>query len=653
MAKQLQKLELTWIGKGKEPKLEPRILVEDATKSYGDTHSTNMLVFGDNLLALKALEQDFTEKIKCVYIDPPFNTGAAFEHYDDGIEHSLWMDLMYRRIKILYTLLHDSGSIFIHLDDNEADYCKLILDEVFGRSNFINRITVEARSPSAFSTVNPGVFKSSEYILWYAKDKQAWQSRSMRIPTERDTAYNKFIVNREKSEDEWQFKSLKQAFLEFLNEDRLPLITNFLQEIFAKGKNLKRGDLSLLITKIFPLHLVFNLKQVTNYLWQKLKIDDYNEFLSAVYLYVLEKCSYNFNEKDIDQFVFENAASVFRDTEISDEGAGKETVDLKYQSIEQPNKILKLERSGGLDTIYVINGKQIAFYDKNVAEIDGKLSATKLLTNMWSDLSWEGIASEGGVKFKKGKKPERLLKRCIELTTNKGDIVLDSFLGSGTTAAVSHKMRRKWIGIEIGEHALSHCLPRLTGIVDGKDKTGISTSVNWNGGGGFKFYTLAPSLIQKDKYGNHIINPSYNPNMLAAAMAKQEGFKYMPDEKAYWKQGMSTEKDYIFTTTQFITVEILDKLAEELQPDESLLICCKSFAKGCVGRHKNITIKKIPQMLLGRCEFGKDDYSLNIINLPEDGSNNNTTASPEPQVEVKPLKTRKKKAEDDNQPSLF
>jgi adenine-specific DNA-methyltransferase len=250
-------------------------------------------------------------------------------------------------------------------------------------------------------------------------------------------------------------------------------------------------------------------------------------------------------------------------------------------------------------------------------------------------------------------KPERLIQRIIQVASDPNDIVLDSFLGSGTTAAVAQKMNRKWIGIELGEHATTHCLPRLKQVISGQDKGGITESVNWKGGGGFKFYTLAPSLIQKDKYGSEIINPSYNPNMLAAAMAKQEGFRYSPDESNYWRQGFSSEKDFIFTTTQFITVQMLDRLAEELQPTESLLVCCKSFAKGCVNRHSNITIKKIPQMLLGRCEFGKDDYSLNIVNLPHDDDDNIIEDNAEVAIELKISKSKKKKADDDSQPSLF
>jgi adenine-specific DNA-methyltransferase len=249
-------------------------------------------------------------------------------------------------------------------------------------------------------------------------------------------------------------------------------------------------------------------------------------------------------------------------------------------------------------------------------------------------------------------KPEELLQRILAIATNPTDVVLDSFLGSGTTAAVANKLGRKWIGIELGEHATTHCLPRLQGVIRGEDKGGITKSVGWKGGGGFKFYTLAPSLIQKDKYGSEIINPAYNPNMLAAAMAKQEGFRYSPNESNYWKQGFSSEKDFIFTTTQFITVQMLDKLHEEMKPGESLLICCKSFKKECQNRYNNITIKKIPQMLLGRCEFGKDDYSLNIVNLPHDDINVPEESS-EQVIEVKGPKSSKKKSSGENQSLLF
>jgi adenine-specific DNA-methyltransferase len=581
MAKQLQKLELTWIGKGEEPKLEPRLLIEDPSKSFGDVKSENMLIQGDNLLALKALEQDYTAKVKCIYIDPPYNTGNAFEHYDDGIEHSLWLSLIYDRLKILKTLLANDGAIFIQLDDNELDYCKIMCDELFGRENLVNRITIDARSPSAFSTVNPGVFKASEYILFYAKDRSYFKEAGSRIPREVDYAYNLWLTNPNMDFSQWKFSKVLEAYTE---------------------KNHRQ---------VHP----------------KKALENYN------------------------QFIVDNADRVARYASISDSGAGEKIINLKKESLANKDRIYKLEREGKLDDVYVLNGQQIIFYSKNVVEIDGAKKASKLLTNIWTDIAWEGIASEGGVVFKKSKKPERLIRRVIELTTNPGDLVLDSFLGSGTTAAVAHKMGRRWIGVELGEHAQTHCYPRLKAVVNG-EQSGISKAINWQGGGGFKFYTLAPSLVQKDKYGTEIINPQYNANMLAAAMAKQEGFRYQPDENNYWKQGMSSEKDFIFTTTQFVTVAMLDKLTEELKPGESLLVCCKSFAKGCANRHTNITIKKIPQMLLGRCEFGKDDYSFTIVNLPHnDDKDIEIEASKESEVH-EPVKRIKIK-NNDHQSSLF
>ncbi len=172
--------------------------------------------------------------------------------------------------------------------------------------------------------------------------------------------------------------------------------------------------------------------------------------------------------------------------------------------------------------------------------------------------------------------------------------------------------------VELGEHCHTHIIPRLQKVCDGTDQGGISEIENWKGGGGFKYYYLAPSLLKQDKFGNWIIEEKYNADMLAAAMAKHCGFKYKPDEQIYWKQGQSSEKDFIYTTTQFITVEKLDQIHEEMQPDESLLICCKKYSKACEKRYSNISIKKIPQMLLGKCEFGREDYSLNIISLPRD-----------------------------------
>ena len=264
---------------------------------------------------------------------------------------------------------------------------------------------------------------------------------------------------------------------------------------------------------------------------------------------------------------------------------------------------------------YIINGNIILFLKDRLQEIDGELSFSEPLTDIWDDVLPNDLHNEGGVEFRKGKKPEKLLQRILMLATNEGDLVLDSFLGSGTTAAVAHKMGRSWIGIELGEHAKTHCYPRLKSVVTGEQK-GISKAVNWRGGGGFKFYQLAPSLLREDSYGHWVISPEYNADMLAAAMAKQEGYRYQPDEQRYWQQARSSEQDYLYTTTQFVTLEALEQIHEQMRPGESLLICCKAYQQECKGRYPNLTIKKIPQMLLGRCEYGKDDYSLNIINMP-------------------------------------
>lgn len=565
MKTDINKLELTWIGKYDDERkpLEPRILIENKDYSYGEPETGilpngkhwngNMLIHGDNLLALKALEQDYAGQVKCIYIDPPFNTGSRIDSdgkevgYEDGVEHSTWLNMMYERFLILYNLLQEDGALFVHLDDNESDYCKILLDEIFGRNNFMNRVTVDARSPSAFSTVNPGMFVASEYILFYAKNRSKLIENRIRVPRTPDYAYNKYIENFDQPYQFWKFISVSDAFSKF-------------------GK----------VRTTNPESIV----------------------------------------KAYNKFIIENSMRICRYTAISDSGAGQKVVELKQQSLENPGRIFMLEREN-FDNVYIINGQQLAFYSKNTQMIDGQLQASKLLTDIWTDIAWEGIAKEGNVTFKKGKKPEKLIKRCLELATSKGDLVLDSFLGSGTTAAVAQKMGRRYIGIEFGNHAYTHCIPRLKMVTDGTDQGGISKAQNWKGGSGFKFYELAPSLLKEDKFGHLVINKEYNADMLAAAMAKQEGYTYQPSQETYWKQGFGSETDYIYTTTQFLTVESLAAIHETMAEDESLLICCTSFQRECKQAFNNITIKKIPQMLLNRCEFGRDDYSLHIIEVPE------------------------------------
>jgi adenine-specific DNA-methyltransferase len=212
-------------------------------------------------------------------------------------------------------------------------------------------------------------------------------------------------------------------------------------------------------------------------------------------------------------------------------------------------------------------------------------------------------------------KPERLLHRILTLATQPGDLVLDSFAGSGTTGAVAHKMGRRWIMVELGEHCHTHIIPRIKKVIDGEDQGGISKAVDWKGGGGFRYYRLGPSLIVEDEWGNPVINPEFNAAMLAEAMCKLEGFTFEPNAEVYWQHGRSSEADFIYVTTQMMTKEMLTKISDEVGPNRSLLICCSAF-RCDVSQFENLTVRKIPKAVLKKCEWGHDDYSLEIKNLP-------------------------------------
>lgn len=524
MVNHKQKLELTWIGKDDEREaIEPRILIEDPKYSYGDTESGNMLIHGDNLLALKALEQEYSSQVKCIYIDPPYNTGSAFEHYDDGIEHSIWLSLMRERIQVLYNLLDaKEGTLWISLDDNEQAYCKVICDEIFGRGNFVANVIWEKK----YSPQNAAKWLSDshDFILVYAKNKEAWHPHLLPRTKEMDARY----INRD-------------------NDPRGPWKASDATAQAGHGTK----------SQFYILHAPNG--------------KDYSLPPGRCWLYtepvMLEKIANNriwFGESGT------NVPAVKKYLSEVKQGIACKTI--WFRDEVGDNQEAKKEI------------KQLFPHDENPFETP---------------------------------KPERLIERIITLASNTGDIVLDSFLGSGTTAAVAQKMRRRYIGIELGNHAYTHCYPRLKKVTDGTDQGGISKAQNWKGGSGFKFYELAPSLLKEDRFGNLVINKDYNADMLAAAMAKQEGYIYQPDATLYWKQGQSSEHDYIYTTTQFLTVESLDAISETMQEGESLLICCTAFQKECTTHHPNITVKKIPQMLLGRCEFNKDNYNLNIIDMPK------------------------------------
>ena len=557
MTTRKNKLELTWIGKEHRPKLEPRILLEDPANSYHAAHQVtdhdqfdNRLIQGDNLLALKALEQEFTGKIKCIYIDPPFNTQQAFEHYQDETEHSDWLRLMRDRLELLRRLMMPNGTIFVHIDDNELGYLLVLMDEVFGRANKLYVVTFKQGSATGHKAINPGCANTTNFLLLYAKDKSQWQPNRLFTARERDDRYGQFIENAKDQFSEWRITTLTKAFATSLG----------LPEKEARA-----------VIKAQP--------------------------------------------EKLDTFVINNAGSVIQLAQPNYEGVGAETRKLIDHSKSNPNDIYCLERDG-YSKIYLKGGKRLLFYTDKLKFIDGHWVAGEPLTTLWEDILSNNIHAEGGIEFPKGKKPEGLLKRVFELSTQPGDLVLDSFGGSGTTGAVAHKMGRRWIMVELGPHCQTHILPRLKSVINGADPGGVTQATNWQGGGGFRFYQLAPSLIIEDRWGNPIINRHFNAAMLAEAVCKLEGYIYAPSDSVYWQQGRASETSFLYVTTQRLSREQLRALDDEVGTGRSLLVCCAAFT-GKAEEFPNLELKKIPKAVLTKCEWGHDDYSLRVENLPK------------------------------------
>lgn len=558
MSHKKQKLELTWIGKENRPKLEPRILLEDSEKSNHSRYRVtkndifdNRLIYGDNLLALKALDQEYGGKIQCIYIDPPFNTGQAFEHYDDSVEHSIWLSLMRDRIELLHKLLHPSGSFFVHIDDNELGYLIAIVDQIFGRSNRISIIAFKQSSASGPKAINPGLVTTVNFVVWYAKDRSQWKSFKTFVPTTRDDRYSKVIENYHKDYKEWKLANLKDAF----------------SRSYAAS-------------------------------WAELKA----KYTDKI-------------ESKLEEFVLSNAERVVRTARVALKDVNENARAALQASMNTPDNVFCSKREDKEDYFF-LNGEQLIFYKSKTRVIDNKLTTAAAATNIWDDILSNNLHKEGGVTFPNGKKPEALIRRILELSTEPGDMVLDSFAGSGTTGAAAHKMGRRWIMVELGDHCHTHILPRLNRIVSGEDQDGISKTVSWKGGGGFRYYRLAPSLLEKDKWGNWVINKQYNAAMLTEALCKLEGFNYAPSDSIYWQHGHSSEQDFIYVTTQNLNHEQLQALSDEVGSGRSLLVLCSAF-RGKSDRYPNLTIKKIPNAVLKRCEWGHDDYSLQVENLPK------------------------------------
>ena len=553
-----QRLELTWIGKDVRPKLEPRILLEDPAKSYHAPHRVtdkdifdNRLIHGDNLLALKALEQEYTGKIKCIYIDPPYNTGSAFEHYDDGVEHSLWLSLMRDRLELLRCLLSENGSLWITLDDNEVHYCKVMCDEIFGRKNFVANVVWQSKdTPGNNST---GIALTHNHILVYSKTEKFAPNLQ-----ERDEKQRSYYSNPDNDpRGDWLSTPLTRA--EYRPRDDYP-IPNLKGKMISppKGSSWRR-----------PPDTIKTL-QADNRIWWGVNGDA--EF-------PMEK-----------KFLSEVKAGVVNKTWWPYEFAGS-------------------TRNAS-------------------AELKGIFEGHKAFDTP---------------------KPEKLIQRVLEIATKPGDLVLDSFLGSGTTAAVAHKMGRRWIGIELGEHCYTHCIPRLQKVINGEDLGGITFRQQekptvslckeckdslceecaekigknikpkqvWFGGGGFRFYELAPSLIKLDPWDIPVINPAFNAEMLAEAVCKLHGYRYAPSVDWFWMHGEGHKNSHIFVTTQTLTTEILQFISDQVGESRSLLICCPPCPEANAKLFPNISLSIMPNALLKRYEWDHDDYSLNVKNLPQ------------------------------------
>ena len=517
------KLELTWYGKDEPIKVEPRLLIENAefsnTAHAPDTE--NMLIHGDNLLALKALEKKFTGHVKCIYIDPPYNIGAAFEHYEDNLEHSLWLTLIRPRLEILWNLLHrEEGSIWISIDDNEQAYMRVLCDEVFGRHNFVSQIVWQKR----YSRENrEAIGDVHEYILVYAKNKEIFKAIRNLVPMSEDQAK---VYKNPNNDPKGRWRTIP---------------------ITAQAGHATPTQFYTIVT---PAGKKFD--PPPGNCWRYTK-ETYEQLVSEGRIYF-----------------------------------GK-------NGDAQPTTIRYLSEVPGVAPWTWWPSDEVGHTDAAKKEI---------------------LALFGKENIFDTPKPESLLERIIHIASNPGDFVLDSFLGSGTTAAVAHKMGRRYIGIEMGNHAYTHCKVRLDKVIAGEDNGGVTKSQKWQCGGGYRFYELAPTLINEDTFGEAIINPDYDADMLAAAVALHEGFTYRPDSDLFWKQAAGNENSYLFTTTRHLTADYLDAIKSSMEEDEYLVIACRSFDKGLDKVYGNIAVKKIPQMLLERCEFGRTDYNLNIVHPP-------------------------------------
>lgn len=557
------RLELTWTGKDSPSFIEKRFLIEDESKSYGDKSSSNILIHGDNLLALKALEKKYSGQVKCIYIDPPYNTGAAFEHYDDNLEHSTWLSLMRDRLIILQKLLSEDGSIWIQIDDEEQAYLKVLCDEIFGRNNFLNMISIKMKNIAGASGGGEDrrLKKNVEYILVYTKkyDSFKWLKNAYSY-----TEIYQLVSQYKDNNISWKYTSI---LYDYGIEEYL------CSTVDGDGNEIKIYN--RINPKILSISQVSKLEAIS-------EKEVYYKYMNSIFTTAMPQSS-------IRPRVMEKLQNIVHTDIIS----------IKYVPKTGKNKGTEYEQ------FYKGTKFRLFTWLKDVTEIKNEMWCKKdLQGTFWDGFNLNNLTKEGGIEFPNGKKPEALISRIINMCTLEGDLVLDSFLGSGTTAAVAHKMNRNYIGIEMGNQVYTHCKIRLDKIIDGTDLGGITKEVNWNGGGGYHFYELSESLFTKHPIlGFYQINPSFDNLMFKQAICFVEGYTYKENGLLH---GFSSEKHFIHITRDFVNGEYVRELINSISDDESLTIYTMKYQSD-LRLPDNVEIIDIMKNILPKCVKLKEE----------------------------------------------
>ncbi len=414
--------------------LAPKVLV--GAKRYDKDHidgelitdfrdKDNLIIRGNNLLVISSLLKRYAGKVKLIYIDVPYNTGNDSFGYNDRFNHSTWLCFMRNRLQIAYQLLRKEGTIALSVDNYEVGYLLVLLDEIFGKENRKNIITVRRASATGAKVINPGVVNVAEYVLIYSRDTSVWKPNRVFAAKGFDKRYGSYIINIDEPYEQWKFSTVLEEF--------------------ARESQVKKSGLK----KFYGKHY----------------------------------------EEALEQFAIKHADSIMQLVTLDDNSVGEEIKEIKKQSLENPTKVYHMAREKAND-YYVVNGHAIIFAKDRLINIDGHKSFSQPLTDIWDDVLPNDLHNEGGVEFKKGKKPEKLLGRIMELCTNEGDLVLDFFAGSGTTGGAAMKMGRQFILVDQMDYTETTTRQRLINTING-DSHGISKTYNWQGGGSFVYCKLA------------------------------------------------------------------------------------------------------------------------------------------------------------------